>query len=153
MDNVVKDFKLTLSSVGCFVQELTKLLHSNPNKLYRVNVVEWREKRTLSQNSLFHLWMSTLSKSLIDKGRSDATPEFCKDLMKHTFLGYKRVERVNAVTGEKQTIDSLKHTSKTDVGEMTYFMDQVYAWCADKGIFLEIPEDSEYNKLRLEQER
>jgi len=146
----MKDFKLTFSSLGWLITELTKLLKNN-NKPYRVNVVEWREKRSLSQNAIFHAWVAELSKYLISKGRKDATEEFCKELLKHTFLGYEEVERVNALTGERTIISSLKHTSKLDVGDMTYFMVQCYSWCIDIGLMLPIPEGSEYYKLMNEQ--
>lgn len=146
----MKDFKLTLSSLGCLVTELTKLL-KNSNKSYRVNVVEWREKRSLSQNALFHVWVGELSNYLISKGRKDAGKEFSKDLLKHTFLGYEDVKRVNALTGEVVFTSTLKQTSKLGVGEMTYFMSQCYSWCLDIGLMLPIPETSEYYQLMQSQ--
>ena len=140
------EFKLTLSSLGWLITELTKLLQST-NKTYRVSVKEWRESRSLNQNALFHKWVGELSKYLIAGGRADSSPKFCKELLKHTFLGYEQVERVNAKTGERVAISSLKHTSDCDTGEMTHFMNKCYEWCVSIGLLLTIPEDSEYAKL------
>ncbi len=58
----MKDFKLTFNSLGYFIQELTKLLTDNPTKKFRVNIVGWKERRSLDQNSLYWKWMSELSK-------------------------------------------------------------------------------------------
>lgn len=104
-------------------------------------------KRSLSQNALFHKWVNELSVYLIKGGRKDSSPEFCKDLLKHTFLGYEQIERVNAKTGERVTVSQLKHTSDCDKGEMTHFMNKCYVWCVDIGLLLTIPIDSEYAKL------
>ena len=104
-------------------------------------------KRSLSQNALFHKWVNELSVYLIKGGRKDSSPEFCKDLLKHTFLGYEQIERVNAKTGERVTVSQLKHTSELDLGDMNDFMNKCYAWCVDIGLLLTIPHDSEYAML------
>ena len=143
----IKDFKLTPSNLDFFTSELSKLL-TVKGKALRVNVVEWRDKRSLSQNALFHVWVGELSEFLIKRGRKDASKEFCKDLLKHTFLGYEEKEMTDAVTGDKTVISSLKHTSKLDTGEMTWFMNLCYQWCLEIGLMLTIPEDSEYMKLK-----
>jgi len=142
----MQELKLTLSNLGEVFNQLTKIAQSS-NKPYRLTVKLWRESRSINQNNLFHKWVGELSKYLIAGGRADSSPKFCKNLLKHTFLGYEQVERVNAKTGERVVIESLKHTSDCDTGEMTHFMNKCYEWCVSIGLLLTIPEDSEYAKL------
>lgn len=146
----MKDFRLNFGSLGWFITELTKMLKDS-NKTYRVQVKEWRESRSLSQNALFHKWTHELSGYLLKRGRKDCTPDFCKDLLKHTFLGYEEKLMTNVLTGEKVVTSTLKRTSGLDVGEMTDFMNRCYYWAADIGCFLTIPEHSEYKKLMDQQ--
>lgn len=143
---IMNEYKLTLSSLGYLVTELTKLIQST-GKVYRVSVKEYRETRSLNQNALFHKWVGELSRYLIAGGRKDSDFKFCKRLLKNTFLGCEDIERVNAITGERVIVSELKHTSDCDTGEMTYFMNQCYEWCVSIGLLLTIPEDSEYAKL------
>jgi len=103
--------------------------------------------RSIPMNSTFHMWMNELSVFLISKGRKDASPKFCKDLMKYTFLGCEDVEMTNAVTGSKVLMMELRHTSKLDEGEFLHSMEQVNQWCADKGLLLTVPIKSEYREL------
>jgi hypothetical protein len=146
----VREFKLTLSSLGCLITELTKLLQST-GKTYRLTIKEWRESRSLNQNALFHKWVGELSKYLIAGGRKDSDFKFCKRLLKGTFLGYEETTDTNALTGKLETITELKHTSDCDTGEMTHFMNKCYEWCVSIGLLLTIPEDSEYSKLMEKQ--
>ncbi len=50
-----------------------------------------------------------------------------KDALKHTYLGYETKELVDVVTGEITTIQSLRHTSDLDTGEMYVFLCKVEA--------------------------
>jgi len=134
----MKSFKLTPITLGRLINELTKILESTDKPL-SVSVKEYRKTRSLSQNALFHVWVSSLSEFLIKKGRAGADVNFCKDLLKHTFLGYEDKEMVNAVTGDKTVKSCLKHTSKLDAGEMYHFMEQVYAWCVGIGFIHNLP--------------
>ena len=47
---VMKDYRLSGGNIGQFITELTKLVLVS-KKTYRVNVVEWREKRSLTANA------------------------------------------------------------------------------------------------------
>ncbi len=107
-----------------------------------------KKARSLSQNSLAHLWFGEISKWLVGNGRDFATPEWCKNAMKHTFLGYEDVFDTDVISGISTRRQELRHTSKLEVGEMKLFMDLVYHWCLEKGLMLTIPEDCEYDTLR-----
>ena len=110
-----------------------------------------QKARSLSQNATFHMWMAEISRWLISNGREFATPEWCKDAMKHTFLGYEDVFDTDVVTGISTRRQALRHTSKLDTGEMKLFMDLVYAWALDKGLPLTIPEGCQYDELNKQE--
>ena len=110
-----------------------------------------KKARSMSQNNLAHLWFGEISKWLTGHGREFATPEWCKNAMKHTFLGYDDVFDTDVISGISTRRQELRHTSRLDVGEMKLFMDQVYHWCLEKELMLTIPEDCEYDRLRKEE--
>lgn len=119
---------------------------------YRLILKPWREKRSLSQNSLSHMWYSEISEYLITRGKTFATPEWVKDAMKHTYLGYESKDRVDVVSGEVTTVQSLRHTSELETGEMYIFLCKVEAWAMNIGCHLTIPQSCEYQQLRDKQE-
>lgn len=61
------------SAIGKILQE-----QLSDGKCLRLQVKEWREKRSLSQNALSHMWYAEISEYLINSGRTDATPEWVK---------------------------------------------------------------------------
>lgn len=110
-----------------------------------------KKARSISANNLVHMWFGEISKWLVGGGRDFATPEWCKNAMKHTFLGYEDVFDTDVISGISTRRQELRHTSKLEVGEMKLFMDLVYQWCLEKGLMLTIPEDCEYDRLRKEE--
>lgn len=124
-------------------QQLAEMVKEGPVQVK----LSGRKARSLSQNNLAHLWFGEISRWLTGHGREFATPEWCKDAMKHTFLGYEDVFDTDVVTGISTRRQTLRHTSKLDTGEMKLFMDLVYAWALDKGLPLTIPEGCQYDEL------
>ncbi len=122
-----------------------------PDEPHELSIKPKKKTRTLSQNALLHMWFSELSQYLIKAGRKFATPEWCKDAMKHSFLGYEEKERVDVVTGEKITVRDLRKTRDLNTAAMHYFMNEIEAWCVSIGCLLTIPDSSEYMKLKREQ--
>ncbi|ENB8389137.1 hypothetical protein ABIX32_005034, partial [Escherichia coli] len=51
-------------------------------KCFRMVLKPWREKRSLSQNALSHMWYSEISEYLISRGKSFATSAWVKDALK-----------------------------------------------------------------------
>ena len=135
------------SAIGKILQE-----QLSDGKCLRLQVKEWREKRSLSQNALSHMWYAEISEYLINSGRTDATPEWVKRNLKKTYLGYEEVEYTDFVTGIKTIELELRHTSDLDTGDMHHFMCQVEGWCAQFGLVLTIPQSSEFQVLRDKQE-
>nr|WP_052447781.1 YbcN family protein [Serratia symbiotica]CDS57799.1 hypothetical protein; DLP12 prophage [Serratia symbiotica] len=145
----MQDFCLHKSTLGQFTHYLFELISSG--KRYRVKISEWRDKRSLPQNSLQHMWYAELSAYLIKRGKSFASPEWVKDAMKHTYLGYEEREMVDVVTGEKTVMLSLRHTADLDTGEMHFYLTRVEGWALNIGCRLTVPADSEYNQLKNKQ--
>ncbi|MDQ9199390.1 YbcN family protein [Cronobacter sakazakii] len=143
----VRLHKTNFAAIG---QQLQPLLEDG--ECYRLIIKPWRDSRSLSQNALAHMWFSEISAYLIKRGKSFASPEWVKDALKHSYLGYEEREMTDVITGEKTTIRSLRHTSDLDTGEMHFFLTQVEGWALNIGCRLTIPEDSEYAQLRAKQE-
>lgn len=98
------------------------------------------------------MWFGEISRYLISNG-AKYSPEEVKEMLKHTFLGYEVVDRVDFSTQEVEHVRTLRHTSGLDTGEMFYFMSKVEQWAASIGCFVTIPENSEYMKLKQEQDK
>lgn len=139
--------KTNFQAIG---QQLQPLLESG--ECYRLIIKPWRDKRSLSQNSLSHMWYAELSAYLIKRGKPFASPEWVKSAMKHTYLGYEEREMVDVVTGAKETVRSLRHTADLDTGDMHFYLTQVEGWALNIGCRLTIPADSEYSKLKRKQD-
>ncbi len=138
--------KSNFSAIG---QQILPMLDSG--ETYRLIIKPWREKRSLNQNALSHMWYSEISDWLIRRGKDFASPEWVKDAMKHTYLGYVEREMVDVVTGQTTVIRSLRHTSDLDTGDMHFYLTQVEGWALSLGCKLTVPADSEYMNLKEKQ--
>ncbi|MDE9455668.1 hypothetical protein [Xenorhabdus bovienii] len=147
MDN----FCLHESTKKLFYANLKQLLATHPK--LSISVKPYKSKRSLSQNALSHVWYKEISDYLIKAGRTWCSPAWVKKSMKATYLGFEESEYVDVVTGETYTQRELRHTADLDTGDMHYYMNQVEAWCAQFGLILKTPDDSEYMKLKKEQEQ
>jgi len=149
--NFPKDgIRLHRSNFAAVGQQINQLLAAG--NCFRLVLRPWRNTRSLSQNALSHMWYAEISDFLIRRGKAFASPEWVKDAMKHTYLGYENREVVDVITGAKSTIRTLRHTSGLDTGEMHDFMRKVEGWALNIGCHLTIPEDSEFMQLRTRQE-
>lgn len=143
----------------CLHESTKKLFDSNINELLQnhpklsVTIKPYRKKRSLSQNSLSHVWYKEISDYLIKAGRPFCTEAWVKESLKATYLGFESTEYTDVLTGEKTQREALRHTSKLDKGEMHYFLQQIESWCAQFGLILTTPDDCEYMKLKREQDQ
>ena len=133
-----------MNSIGMLIQAIWKL---DLTKAYRVNIVAWRERRSLNQNDFQHVIYTEISKFLISKGRTDWTVKVVKKNMKNKFLGWAKEEFIDVVTGEITTKDILVETSKLDVGDSYNYTTNLLSWCADMGIFIKIPSQCDYRDI------
>ncbi|MDR5611917.1 MAG: recombination protein NinB [Arsenophonus sp.] len=122
------------------------------NQPHQLIIKPFRQTRSLSQNSLFHLWCAEISKYLC-ANNANFTAEQVKEMLKHTFLGYEVVERIDVTTQEPERVRTLRRTSRLDTGEMHVFMQKVECWAIGIRCFVMIPESSEYMKLKKAQEQ
>ncbi len=144
-----EDFCLHKSTLNQFWQLCLELADSN--KRYRVKIVEWRERRSITQNGLQHSIYGVVSKFLIAKGREDWTPEKVKDNLKNKFLGWHDSEFVDVVTGEVTIKSVLVPTSGLDKGESYHYTTQIIEWCESIGCEIRIPEKCDYRDLMKQQ--
>lgn len=105
-------------------------------------VKEYKPRRSISQNDLFHVWVRDMHRHFKKSGGFTGTEEELKLMVKYKFLGTEDIE-VSKTTIPAQ----VRRTSTLDRGEMLYFMEQVEAWCIDLGVKLTKPQNSEYSKL------
>ncbi|MBC8947303.1 YbcN family protein [Xenorhabdus indica] len=144
------DFLFHESTKELAWQQLKEVLATN--QPHRIIIKPWKNTRSQSQNATAHMWFGEISRFLKSNG-ANYSPEDVKDMLKHTFLGYEVVDRVDARTQEVEHVRTLRQTSKLDTGEMFRFMEQVEQWAVDIGCFVTIPDDSEYMKLKRRQEQ
>lgn len=139
------EYKLTLSSLGYAIQELTKALQKKGKPL-RLTVVEWREKRSLSQNALYWKWLTEIDQQnpLKVDGSKIQGNELWHEVFKKYYCPVKNI------TNGENTLP-VKSTKMLDVGEMTFYLNRIEQWCIDRGIVLTIPETSEYYQLMQSQ--
>lgn len=137
----MKNFKLTANSIGLFIQELWKL---DLTKAYRVTVISWREKRSLSQNAFQHVIYDDISKYLISKGRTDWCPKFTKKNMKNNFLGWELTEYTDVKTGEITVREELISTSGLDVGVAGDYITKLLDFAQTIGCTIKIPAVCDY---------
>ncbi|HAS0834767.1 TPA: DUF1364 family protein [Enterobacter cloacae subsp. cloacae] len=128
--------KLHRGNLGAITQHLKPLLESG--KCFRLQLKDWHEKRSLSQNSLSHVWYKEISDYLIKSGRTDATPAWVKRNLKKTYLGYEEVEYTDFITGIKppDLIATIACSSCHDeIDRRTRLVDAEYAKeCALEGM-------------------
>lgn len=124
-------------------------LMEDPNAKYRLIVKPWRNKRSINQNSLMHMWFADISDNLTSRGRPECTPPWVKEAMKVAFLGYEAKRRRCVLTNEWIETEELRHTSELEPGEATFFLDRVWHWTLDVlGLMLPVPADCEYKQLK-----
>ena len=124
-------------------RQLTEALKHN--KALRVNVVGWREKRSLSQNALYWVWLDVISSELkpSDQQHKD---EVWHEYFKQYFCPAKSI---TMPAGKDLTV---KSTKLLDVGEMCHYMTQIHNWAAGHMLVLPVPDNSEYKQNLDKQE-
>lgn len=124
-------------------QQLKEVLATN--QPHRIIIKPWKNTRSLSQNNLMWLWnediLSIVNSISTEKLSKEEMHEYLKDL----FCPVK----VISVMGEERRV---KSTKLLNTEEMTFYLRRIEVWCVDRGIKLRIPANSEYHKIRLNNE-
>lgn len=124
--------------------ELSKIKAAAQQQDLTVEIRPYKKSRSLSQNALYWVWLGEISKKMRSpKGAFSA--EVWHEYFKKYFCPTK-LKQMPA--GEPA---SIKSTTALDKGEMQHYMNRVYEWSIDKGLFLSIPLTSEYQKLQEKQ--
>ena len=137
----MKEFKLNISSLGFLVGELTKMI-TGSDKDWRLTIVEWREKRSLSQNSLYWKWLGEIDKQnpLVVVNSKDCGAELWHEVFKKHYCP----ERI-ITDGKTEMV--IVSTKLLDTGEMNHYLTQIEHWAMNRGFKLTIPINSEYQEL------
>jgi hypothetical protein len=83
----VDGIKLHRGNFAAIGQQIQPLLDAG--QCFRLQVKPWREKRSLSQNALSHMWYTEISDYLIARGKYIRYADWVKDAIKHTISGYE----------------------------------------------------------------
>ena len=127
------------------IKQLEKWDYSEPCGV-KIGVYVNATVKSKSQSDLFHVWCREMERRWISK-RPDCTEENMKMLMKRMFLGTEDI-----ILGKHEIIGQVKSIkSLRNAGEWCFFLDQVYYWCADHNLHLDIPADSDYMKAKRKQ--
>ena len=144
------DLCLHETNIKSIVNTLSELAKNG--KRYRLIIKIWKDKRTIDQNSLSHMWYDDLAKQANARMKTNNySMKSVKRDLKEMFLGYEDVEHTNLLTGEITVKQQLRKTSKLDIGEMHFYLQQIEVWASQNGFRLRIPSDSEYQKLKMQQ--
>lgn len=149
----MKDFRLTLATLGDFTTKIHELITSG--KAYRVNIVEWRKKRSLSANAQIHIWFPIIAEHIGSdaktvKARSKI--DFGLPILLNSSCEYQPVlqyiiEKTNFynLTYEQQEkmIQGVAITSKMDTRQCNLFRDNLQAYWQGHGLNLEYKEKRE----------
>ena len=132
-------------------ETLADLIDSIVDRGKRCEITVKESRRKLSQNALFHVWVSQISRHLTAKGKAYCTPEWVKRQLKGSFLGTESIESVCLLTGDKSVTEEVRSSSKLDKGEFNFFLNRIQEWSVDTGLILSAPIDSTYTELNNRQ--
>lgn len=138
------------SNIQIIHKKLIDLVESN--KRYRLIVKEWKDKRSINQNDLSHMWYTEIANQVNQKLRKNVVDlNSVKFELKERFLGYEEVEHTSLFSGNKTVKMELVKTSELDKGSMHFYLQQIETWAYQNGLRLTIPNNSEYRKIQTEQ--
>ena len=142
----MKDFTLSFSSLKECKLKLNQLFTDNPQGKFRLSVVKWTNKRSLSSNAQMHLWYGQIAKFYGDRTPLDVK-NFCKDaiglpilLNSHThgdkieFLLHKLDYYKYSYESKMKLIQCLSITSEFTVSESKEYCDNMIFYFNDKDI-------------------
>lgn len=102
--------------------------------------------RSIPQNDTFHMWCAEFAQAQTERGKT-LDPETAKLWFKHLFLGYENIQM-----GTREIENQLRSTKNLSMGEFYWFMERVWEYSASEHhIFLTIPSESQFQKLRDKQ--
>lgn len=144
----MKDKALTLTNARELFKQAMELLALNPKKKYRLTIVEWR-KRSVSSNSLQHLWYNALNKHFgyFADEHNNPAKEMCKVMfgipiiLNNPTYGQQISETLDRVdyynmsfSDQCSLVRIIAVTSLFTVSESKEYMDNIVFYFADKDV-------------------
>lgn len=144
----MKDYRLTKGSLRNLLNLMLDML--KVDEVLTVTVEKFKEPIRPTQRKLWRVWMSETSKVMAERGVKSPvvnsngktlfsrpiSPDDCHEMFMSLWGGLDN-------NGERES-SSDKNGKK---GEMQLIMDKHLAFCAERGIVLSVPKDSEYSEL------
>ncbi len=134
--------KVTLENVEqvsqAFNDEMFEILEAG--KPVSIEIKEWHDSRSLSQNSTYWMWLGEISEQILSKINQRHDTETLHEYFKQCFCAKK-----TTMLGKKEVI--IVSTKRLDSGEMCNYLNQIENWCAERGFKITIPANCEYKKL------
>lgn len=137
------DFLFHESTKNTAWQHLKEVLATN--QPHRIIIKPWKNKRSLSQNSLMWMWNDDISKAVNKISTEHLSKDEIHEYLKELFCPVKTISVMGVVR-------EVKSTKLLDANEMTFYLRRVEVWCVDRGIKTRIPENSDYHRRRLDNE-
>lgn len=134
---MIKDFKLEFHNLTALI-ELIKMALTNG--ALRVNVVKWKERRGLSANALYWVWLGHIADNVAVSDKKHSA-DVWHEYFKNYFCPVKFMEM--PAGDDLQT----KSTALLDVGEFCFYLNKIEQWAQGHMIELPMPADSEYQRL------
>jgi len=124
--------------------ELPKIKQAAQQQDLTVEVRIYQKERTISQNSLYWMWLGEIAEKIqTEKGY------FKADVWHEYFKKYKCPKKTKEMPAGKSIVT--QSTKELDVGEMQFYMNQIYGWAINHGVFLSLPSNSQYVKMESKQ--
>ena len=134
---------IKLEDFGSLQDALAYLKALDLGKGWEIEVRPAKDSRTLPQNDLYWMWCSTAAKHFSTE-EAKYTKNDMHDIFCHKFLGYTD----GKIIGTTEFKPELRSTTGLKVDEMHEYMNKVEVWCAEHGLLLPTPADSQYDKKK-----
>lgn len=149
----MKDRLISLSTRQDVYREIDKFMSENPQKKWRLTLVEYGKKRSISANNQQHLWYGQISKYYGDRSPLDVK-NFCKDsfglpLVLNSELHGDRMEFLlnkldyykHSYESKMKLIQCLEVTSLLSTSESKIYMEQMKFYYNDLGVNIKFKDE------------
>lgn len=146
-----KQFQLSRASLKYCIEILTSIVKDDG--VFNIEISEWRDRGTDAQRRTYWMWMGEIAQWAIARGLTQEVWSGGKRILVKEWdkdFAHEFVMRYFYPKNEGGSRKSLTAILK-DKGDMCHLLDQLVPWCADKGIFLTIPQKHYYWEHRNEQ--
>lgn len=139
---MIDRFKLVTSNKQALIEQLSTML--NLNDAVEVVARPWKEKRSISQNSLYWMWLNEISQQATVNDKSHNADVWHGYFKRY----YCPVKLISMPAGDDLQV---KSTKKLDTGEMHHYLRLIEQWAQGHFYKLTIPINCEYEQLKSRQ--